>query len=317
MSTPKQTERVARLGRRARFAIVLTVCLSLGAAGVFVGCSGVSDIASNLGAGKQIFEGGRAVIDAGKDIPPVEQYNYGRAAMAQLLARPTARPLVSNEALTRYVSRVGHTLVLVCDRPAQYKGWHFAVLDSDEVNAFSAPGGFVVVTRGAVMSCTNEDELASILAHEVAHVERGDPLQALRDAKRNAGLSKVASGAADSSVGGNIPGAGVLASASGVLLDTFDKGFSKGIEEETDKRAVELLARAGYNPEGMVALFGRMKPKEKGGILDRIKNPVSTHYQPGKRAEIVSAHITALKGQGYVFASSTARDARFKKETGL
>ena len=81
-----------------------------------------------------------------------------------------AAPLTQNSNLNRYVSLVGTRVASKSDRSALT--WTFGVLASDSVNAFSAPGGYILVTEGLLRMLETEDELAAVLAHEVAHVVR-------------------------------------------------------------------------------------------------------------------------------------------------
>ena len=87
---------------------------------------------------------------------------------------------MKNEALQRYVNRVGRWLTLHTERPGL--PWHFGVLDHPNVNAFAAPGGYIFVTRGLVEKMHSEAELAGVLAHEIAHVLRKHHLNAIQKA---------------------------------------------------------------------------------------------------------------------------------------
>ncbi len=75
---------------------------------------------------------------------------------------------------------LGQSLVIFSDRPETFGGYHFLLLDSNEINAFAAPGGLILVTRGMLQCCANEDELAAVLAHEIAHVEKKHGLTAIK-----------------------------------------------------------------------------------------------------------------------------------------
>ena len=118
---------------------------------------------------------------------PDQEYYLGRAVAANALARHGVEP---NQALRRYVRQVGEAIVRAA-HPTRvgpnYGGYHFEVLNSDEVNGVSGPGGFVLVTRGAVLACQTEDELAGILAHELAHVTLRHAEGVLRASKEHKG----------------------------------------------------------------------------------------------------------------------------------
>ncbi len=96
-----------------------------------------------------------------------------------------------DEGMQQYVRAVGAALVELSDRvPATYGGWHFAVLDTDIANGICGPGGFVLVTRGAVKRCRDEEELAGILAHEIAHVSLRHGEAILRSGPGLAGVDR-------------------------------------------------------------------------------------------------------------------------------
>lgn len=104
----------------------------------------------------------------GIQFSPEQEYYLGRGVAAVAIARYGLDP---DEARQRYVRQVGAALVEASPRVrATYGGYHFAVLDSAEANGLSGPGGFVFVTRGAIERARTEDELAAVLAHEIAHV---------------------------------------------------------------------------------------------------------------------------------------------------
>ena len=149
---------------------------------LLVGCR-TGDIAGNLAGG---FVGGRTgdiaraavggVVDAQEVVgqmnvkfSPEQEYYLGRAVAANAIAplRPRPRTSASRRTCARSAPRSSRSATRV---PATYGGWHFAVLDTDLANGISGPGGFVLVTRGAVERCRDEEELAGILAHEIAHV---------------------------------------------------------------------------------------------------------------------------------------------------
>lgn len=99
---------------------------------------------------------------------PDQEYYLGRAVAAGAIAQYGIDPSPERR---KYVRLVGDAIVRLSTRvPANFGGYHFEVLNSDKVNAISGPGGFVLITRGAVQACRSEDELAAVLAHELAHI---------------------------------------------------------------------------------------------------------------------------------------------------
>jgi hypothetical protein len=139
--------------------------------------------------------------ETGKSFGPDQEYYLGRAVAAHALARHGVDPDAQRR---RYVKRIGDAIVRVADPsriPGTYGGYHFEVLDSDEVNGISGPGGFVLVTRGAVVACRTEDEVAALLCHELCHVALKHGERVLRAGKEFGalvgGAAKVAGAVAD------------------------------------------------------------------------------------------------------------------------
>ena len=106
----------------------------------------------------------------GMGFSPEQEYWLGRAVAA---AAVSEHGLDKNEQHQQLVRRVGATLALLSNRVrSTHGGWHFAVLEDATPNAISGPGGFVLITRGALELARNEDEVAGVLAHEMAHISK-------------------------------------------------------------------------------------------------------------------------------------------------
>jgi predicted Zn-dependent protease len=158
--------------------------------------------------------------------------------------------VVQDRGVHEYVSLVGAVLVQSSSRPAL--GWTFVVLDTDGVNAFAAPGGFVHITRGALALIRSESELAAVLGHEIAHVTEKHTLAAIQksnvvgaaaQASRREFLSAVAERAYES-----------------VLENSFDRGD----ETESDRIGITLANRGGYAPQGLESFLNRLAERNKG-----------------------------------------------------
>ncbi len=151
-------------------------------------CSVVQQGAGVLGdAGKisekdkdSIVKTSEAVRSTFSEITEQEEYYIGRAVSALILSR---YKVLGNSGLTDYVNVCGKTVSYSSDRPETFGGYHFLVLDTDEVNALAAPGGFIFVTKGLVERCKDEEMLASILAHEIGHVSAKHGLQSIKKSR--------------------------------------------------------------------------------------------------------------------------------------
>ncbi len=223
-----------------------------------------------------------------------EEAQIGRRLAGNLLG---AAPLVKDEALQRYVNRVGRWLAMQSDRPDLE--WKFGVLDTQDVNAFALPGGYVFVTRGLVELMGDESELAGALAHEIGHVMLKHHLKLL---KQNQALNLVGSFLSqkqDQAAVQQMIGKGAEALA---------RGLDKGSEYEADRVGVVLATRAGYQPYGLPAVLrkiGARNPREASLSL-----LFKTHPLPQDRLE----KLGDAMGTGFErFAQGRTLPERFAK----
>jgi predicted Zn-dependent protease len=223
-----------------------------------------------------------AVAKSFEDITPEQEYYIGRAVGANLLSRYA--PYTEGQA-TVYLNLLGQTLAAASDRPETFGGYHFLILDSGQINAFAAPGGLIFVSSGLLACADGEDTAASILAHEIGHVVRQHGLKAIKASRyKDAGL---AIGKAAVEEYGSAELAQVTSAFSGTIDDItstlVNSGYSREAEKEADLAAVEILKRAGYDPNALVRMLEAMKSRLKPGGPDFAK----THPDPQVRiAEI-------------------------------
>jgi predicted Zn-dependent protease len=230
----------------------------------------------------------KKINSLGEEIRPDQEYYVGRAVATNILARHdykyVDKPAIQRgelEGLTRYVNNVGNVVVAAAqedrhngDRPAPVAGWHFVVVESDTINAFAAPGGFVFITTAAVKTAKTEDELACLLAHEVAHVTRGHALGSIKKS-RYADVSSDLLQSAGAATLSPEQVAQLNKLMEGIIDDTihamFEKGYSKDTEFEADKLGVEYAAWAGYDPRAMgnfLDTLAKQQATSKGGFYD-------------------------------------------------
>jgi predicted Zn-dependent protease len=221
-----------------------------------------------------------------------EEQQLGAAVSERMRSR---YGVVQDAAVHRYVALVGGVIA-----QASGKGdisWHFIVLDTDAVNAFAAPGGFVHLTRGALGLMQNEAELAGVLAHEIIHVTEKHTIRAIQK-------SKSIQMGTDETLSGNA--ALLNRVADGVYLDIIEKGFGRSEENESDEKGVIIANSVGYAPQGLVSFLTRLQErnkdaKEKRGLF-------ASHPEMKERLERLAGQIKNSK------LSSTASVAdRFTK----
>ena len=170
--------------------------------------------------------------------------------------------VVQDPAVHMYVSLVGALVTRASTRPGI--AWQFIILDTDGVNAFAAPGGFIHITRGALALMGSEAELAGVLAHEAIHVTEKHTINAIRNTKlKDMGLEMV-------------PGGGLTKDAinkiAGEAYNMIYAGYSRGEELESDRLGIVLADQVGYDPKGLggflAALTARNKSaSEKQGLF--------------------------------------------------
>lgn len=245
---------------------------------------------------------GAGAARASKSLSPVQEYYLGRAVAAQLLLQ---YPLDTNAALNAYVNKVGQVVVQASDKPETYGGYHFAVVKSDEVNAFACPGGFIFVTTGLLKLLKNEDELASVLGHEVAHVTNQHSLKAMKKAAWTgvalATLQDV--GATYGSDAIQQITASFGNAVSDVTSMVLKSGFDRGAEKQADEKGVSYITNAGYNPHAMVDFFQSMMDKGLAGS----KSILATHAATDTRIKVADAYIKKHNLDGQTAAVRTAR----------
>jgi beta-barrel assembly-enhancing protease len=245
-----------------------------------------------------------AVAKTYQDITPEQEYYIGRAVAATVLHQ---YPAYTDERANHYVNLVGHAIVEVSEKPETYGGYHFLILDSKEVNAFAAPGGLILVTRGMLRLCKDEDELAAVLAHEISHVQERHALKTIKSERLTKALSmltaetlKVFGGVRTSLLTQALEG-----SVGDIASTLMHVGYSREMEREADEKAVASLARVGYNPIALADVLKEMDEHRTGGTLARF---LGTHPSPGDRALRVEARV----GGTSVNAVPPERKRRFK-----
>lgn len=226
-----------------------------------------------------------------------EEQAIGRETAATLLGAGT---VVADRVLEQYVNRVGHWVALQSARPDL--SWRFAVLDDPDINAFAAPGGYIFITRGLLLSLRNEAELAGVLGHEIAHVVEKHHLDAIQSGAR-LNLAGMALAEAASRHGHDPETVRQIAAGAKLL---YTRGLDKDDEFAADREGVVLAARAGYDPYALLAVLQRldaMNPDDSALTL-----LFKTHPKPAERMDRLDA---AMLGHLDRYASQPRGEARF------
>ena len=247
-----------------------------------------------------------AIRKSAEDISESEEYYIGRAVAAQILSR--YQPL-NDPGLNLYAQKIAQAVAMASDRPSVYKGYHVQILKSDEVNAFAAPGGFIFVTTGLLKLVRSEDELACVLAHEVAHVAKKHGLKSIKASRLTSAFAVLGTEAAKNYTSSQV------SQLTDVFKGTVDdvvnslivNGYSRDKEYEADKFGAEYARNANYDPRALQAFLKRM---EEAGAAGSGGGMFKTHPAASKRV----AELGSLTPSSD-FRPSAARDRRFKAST--
>lgn len=242
-----------------------------------------------------------------EELTPEQEHYIGRSVAATLLG--TYR-LMERPDLEQYVNTLGLALAQASDRPETFAGYRFAVLDTEEINAFAAPGGLILVSKGLLRCCDSEEALAAVLAHEIGHVERAHGLKAIKKGRLTSALTTLAVEAGKNL--GTQQLADVTKAFEGSIGDItstlVNTGYSRELEFEADAAAVRILQRVGYAPEGLVQMLEQMGKRMQPGSHGFGK----THPAPAARLEALRKLMPAGAGT----AMSPARTERFRTRMG-
>jgi hypothetical protein len=220
-----------------------------------------------------------------------EEQELGRQVSAKIRER---FGVVQDPAVHRYVSLVGLSLASESKRPGL--PWTFIVLDTDAVNAFAAPGGYVHITKGALALMSNEAELAGVLGHELTHITEKHTIAALKKAK-GTDLALKASGKGDSKITADLVNR---------MKDAVITGFGQKEELEADGKGLALADKVGYAPSGLPGFLQKLVDRNKGS--DEKHGLFASHPAMDERLKKMDAQIKRDK-----LTASATLEARLKK----
>lgn len=236
--------------------------------------SGINKTKQKADQAKEVYDDGSKAVKGVAGIGPEEEKRIGETIALELVGRYGG--LVRDEAVMRRVNLVGRSLARYSDRPDI--PWRFGVLNSDTVNAFSAPYGYVFITRGLYDLCSNDDLLAGVLGHEVTHITNKDALNivAKSDAagvglkylkKSNSSVQQLDSQISQThaQVAQISPDVAKFfdVSTDKVVKTLVDSGYGQGTEFGADHDGRGLAAMTGYAPGGLRASLTTLQ--QRGG----------------------------------------------------
>jgi predicted Zn-dependent protease len=211
--------------------------------------------------------------------------------------------------VTKYVSLVGTVLAQASPRPDLL--WEFVVLDTEGVNAFAAPGGYVHITKGLLGLMKNEAELAGVLAHEIVHVTEKHTINAI--VKGN--MVSVTSDEVSSS--GGMTKSLLSKVAEATYKNIIDNKFSRDDEKQSDAKGVEIANKVGYAPTGLVSALQKLVDRnagsqEKNGLFAShpdMKDRISTLTKLIGSRKLAATALVADRYQAHItFDAKSAAD---------
>jgi predicted Zn-dependent protease len=247
-----------------------------------------------------------AFDEANREITATEEYFIGRAVAANILS--TSTPMFTSEAVS-YVNEVGAVIAGFSPEPFTYGGWHFMILNSSGINALSCPGGIVLLNKGLCDLAQNEDELAAIIAHEVAHITLRHGIQSVEKAKLTSAWTTLGHEGAQQLGGEQVR---ELSETYGDVVDDITmnlvtRGYSRDSEEQADSLAVHILAGSGYDPMALVTVLNRMD-----GLTNRSGPGFwQTHPSPANRVQWIMSEINTFSLASPAAEEIALRTARF------
>jgi len=229
------------------------------------------------------------------------EIDFGREVAARIIARYS---LYDNKELTKYLNLVLKSLAQYSNRPELT--FTVGIIDTDIINAFAAPGGVILVTKGAISAMRDEAELAGVLAHEMMHISQKHIEKELNikgsEGSAVSGLGRLVGGAGDAV---KVAFVTAVDQAEKILFET---GYKRRDEIEADSMGAVLLASLNYDPNALIRYFDRVKripTKETGQIkklhppfderIDWIKKAIETEGLTGGKYENRKGRFDAHK----------------------
>ena len=266
----------------------------------------------------------QSIEKASETMSPEEEYYIGRSVAASIC---TTYPVDQGSyRMTTYLNNIAETLVMNSDKPYLYRGYHVVILDTDEINAMATPGGHIFVSRGLIDCTESEDALAAVLAHEIAHIQLGHSVDAIKASRVRAATADTGKallvtglvtanasydvGISDAEMKEILTAVDTISSASNEVLKTLiNTGFSKEQEFEADAKALYILKSAGYDPHAMLDMLGQLDdtPSNTGWG--------ATHPAPKERIKKVEKELSKIdKSKSADNGGRKIRTERFEAE---
>ena len=266
---------------------------------------------------KAVFYKTHRLVQA--DFTPTQEYYLGRAVAANAIAR---YGLDSDANRRRYVKRIGDAVVRLASPEQMYGtvgGYHFDVLNSDEINGVSGPGGYVLLTRGAVNAARTEDEVAALISHELMHIRMRHGVTMLKASKAYQSQGAQTEQVFEGWTGDGLPpllrgslGSLFGTAATEIVSNAGNHAYGAQFEFDADRYGTGLLADVYYDWGSLRAYLARMSVDPMAG------RGGADHAAPAVRVQYLDATIQQMGGP---FNGKPAileeRETRFRTTLGI
>jgi len=247
---------------------------------------------------------------AGEVLGPAQQAEYGAMTLSQLR---NYGYVLDDPLLEDWLQGLGHRLAASSDKPRQE--FTFFLLKDRQINAFATLGGYIGTNAGLVLAADREDQVASVLSHEIAHVSQDHVLRAVERAERDSIpilLAMLGAIVVAQKAGGNSSGDATMAAVAGAqgLLVQRQIDYTRANEAEADRVGIQTLARSGYDPKAMAEFFTTLQSVvrvNRGGERERTPDYLQTHPITTTRIGEAKERAAQLAGRSS-FASAGASD---------
>jgi len=217
-----------------------------------------------------------------------EEVKFGHYVDACIQKDFAVLPPEKNTEVYQAIEEIGQALAHLSDRPDL--NYSFKILNTDLINAFAGPGGYIYVTTGLLEFVKNRDEVAGVIAHELGHVSARHVVKQYRNVSYAQTLKT------SLILGSRIIGYGIIRNLSQFSALFFLQGYSREYEREADYLGVKYMLAANYNPKGMVSFLKRIwdekEKKEKEGILEAF---LRSHPKTLERIKDIEKYIEVLR----------------------
>lgn len=186
-------------------------------------------------------------------VTPVEEYETGKAVVRNIRR---AGGVLDDPLTHEYINNLGYSLIANSD--SSMKNFYFFMVNDSQINAFALPGGFIGINYGLLLASESESELASVMAHEIAHVTQRHHARAYEQGSGN-NIPAMAALIAAIILGGKNYEVGEAALATMAATSIQSKlDFTRANEKEADYIGIALLSDSGYNPFSMASFFEKL-----------------------------------------------------------